>query len=259
MRRGVTLVELLVAAAVIGLLMLLAVIGVAGARRAAAGAACSTNVRSCIQAFALYANDFGGVHPHFARPRIEDAFENGGISLSYYSQSAHWPMAAGRYLGPGPIEKVWLCPGGPTFRAAFRGRYEEYTSQYPPSYVHPSSYWMSHTVVSDPKAWSPEGRPDDPAFLRAVRVDEVAYPASKGVLVEPRVYHIVRSGSFDKSIQIWEPEGAGRSYTVGFSDGHVRAVPHRELTPGWLGDERPGYFRAPVMATPGGVLGRDVR
>lgn len=258
MRRGVTLVELLVAAAVIALLVLLAVLGVAGARRGAVGAVCSTNVRSCLQAFALYANDFRGVHPHFARLRIEDAFENGGISLSYYAQSGHWPMAAGRYLGPGPIERPWVCPGSATFRWAFRGRYEEYTSQYPPSYVHPSHYWMSHTVVSDPKAWGPDGRPDDPALLRAVRMDEVTYPASKGVLVEAMVHHI-KSDSFDKSIQVWEPEGAGRSYTVGFSDGHVRAVPHRDLTPGWRSAERPGSFRAPVMATPDGVLGRDVR
>lgn len=210
-----------------------------------------------MQSFTLYSNDMRDCYPMFAERRIADAFTNGGIALDYYAQSGHWPLAVRSYLGERALEQAWICPGGPTYRAVFRGYSPGFMSQYPPGYTHPSSYWMSFGAISDPKAWGRRGSPGDPTLLRAVRVHEVEAPASKGILLEAVAYHLGDGSDFDASLKIWEPAGSRHAFLIGFADGHVRAVPHRDLTPGWRSDEQTGYARSPVLATPDGVLGRD--
>ena len=67
-RRGITLIELLVALAIIGVLLALALPTLSWARRSAERAGCLANLRGTGQAMQLYRNDFDDVLPFALTP-----------------------------------------------------------------------------------------------------------------------------------------------------------------------------------------------
>lgn len=231
-----------------------------GARQTARATGCISNLRSCQQLFFLYSADYRDSWPFFARRRLADAFENGGYSLEYTMQALHWPMALRGYTGGRPLEPVQVCPYGPVAQAAFgaAGDYVQYVGTLPEGYVHTSDYWMSYALVTDPRAWVQGGALTTP-FLRPVRVSEAAFPSEKGMVIEPRAYHLGGDAvGFASAISIFRPEGQGNAYNIGFIDGHATARPVRGLVPGVpVAGVVPGET-APVLSTPGGILGVDI-
>jgi hypothetical protein len=259
-RRAFTIVEALVVIAVVTLLMVLVVGAVRGTREAARTSACAANLRGCQQLFFLYSADYRDSWPFFARRQLADAFENGGYSLEYTLQALHWPMALRGYTGGRPLEPVQVCPYGPAAQAAFRpgGDYVMYVGGLPNGYIHTSDYWMSYSLFTDPRAWVQGGALTTPD-LHPVRVSAAAFPADKGMLIEPRAYHLGGDAvGFASAISIFRPEGQGNAYNIGFIDGHGATLPVRGLVPGVsVAGVLPGET-APVLSTPGGILGVDI-
>lgn len=192
MRKGFTVVELLVTIGVIGVVVAILLPPLSWIRRAAWRTECAANVRTCLQAMAMYNVDFDDAFPMFARASYDDAFTNGGTSLGYYYQSLHWPMVLRQYVTDRPLERSQLCSRSPTRSDAFAGEgsYVEYLAQYPAEYVQPSEYRLSYTLFTDPAIWRPGGDVRDETLFRAVRASELVYPSQKGVLIEQSAYHL---------------------------------------------------------------------
>lgn len=109
---GITLVELLVAVAVIGILagILLPILGraKAGSRRTQ----CASNLQQLGRAFHLYTNDWNGVYP-----------APGGMrgDWNYWSQSGSGGLV--RYVGDnGGLGTVWCCPELTEWQGAYPAR-----------------------------------------------------------------------------------------------------------------------------------------
>lgn len=257
--RATTLVELLVAVAIIAIVLALSLPALSGARQAATAARCHINLRSAYQAVTLYTADYDDSFPMFARRRVLDAFENGGVRLAYFYQSIHWPMVVRPYLSDRPLDEAQVCPGGPLYEATFgSGMYVEYMAQYPPTSTLPSDYWMSYTMFTAPEMWRPDGDVFDESRLRPVRVAEVTHPSGKGAMVEPRAYHLSRS-RFSAPSLIAEERRQG-PYTIAFVDGRIEARRLDALVPGVTGNgSLAKYAMAPVLSTVDGARGTDLR
>jgi prepilin-type N-terminal cleavage/methylation domain-containing protein len=121
MRRGFTIIELLVVVAVIGVLVGLMVPSLRGGREAARGAACLSNQRSLVAAWAMYADANRGR----AMPLADD---RDPARIVYWWGSFAWATAAvdpsqgpiAPFLDTGTGERsVFECPSQPwgTYRA----------------------------------------------------------------------------------------------------------------------------------------------
>ncbi len=257
--RAFSLVELLVTILVIVLLLAILIPSLAGVRRAGTRLNCEHNMRECLLAINSYSLDNGDMFPMFAERQPQDAFSNGGFLLPYFLQRIHWPLVVRPYLTDQRLAEVQLCPNSPAAREAFSGdgSYNDYLEQYPSSYTQPSEYWLSYTLFTAPEMWQKGGRVDDESLLRAVRISEVFFPSEKGALVEARAYHLPqRNGK--------PPEIVGKSpsegpFVIGFADGHVKSLQYSTLTPGFSENGINPRSAAPVVATPDGAQGRDIR
>lgn len=217
-------------------------------------------MRECLLAINNYSLNNDDAFPMFAERQLQDAFSNGGFLLPYFLQRIHWPLAVRPYLTDQRLTEVQLCPNSPVAREAFSGSgsYSDYLDQYPSSYTQPSDYWLSYTLFTAPEMWQKGGRVDDESLLRAVRVSEIFFPSEKGALVEARAYHL------PQLITGKPPEIVGESpnegpFVIGFTDGHVKSPRYSTLMPGFSENGIDPYFAAPVIATPDGARGRDIR
>lgn len=258
--RAFTLVEILCSLAVIALLLAIALPLLARSKSVSVAVACQANLRSCTQSVLLYAQDFRNAFPYLAsRPHAQRAFENGGIWLPYYSQSAHWPLAMRGYQGVGEsqLHAAQICPGSPVARDIRSGGHEAFVAQYPPETILPSSYAMTYGAFSDPSLWRPGADPYSPSGFRAVRTDEVLFPGVKIIMSEPIAYHL---GSLDlpvneSPISLYGSGGRTTRFHVAFADGSVRSVLYTDF----LTLPPENTLRTPTLATPDGIRGRDIR
>lgn len=255
--RAFSVLELLVTIAVIAILLAVSLPALGHVRRVAQRVACEANIRSCSQALTCYARDHDDSLPMFAERRLLDAFTNGGYTLSYFYQSIHWSMVVRDYLTDRPLDEAQLCPSGPAFRTAFAGSgsYTTYLSDYPASYTQPSDYWLGYTMFTAPDMWMPGGPIDNERLLRPVRFSEILFPSLKGVLVEPRTWHIAdRRGEHPSLI---DGSGAQGPFAIAFADGSVASLRRSSLVPGYEDNGILPQYAAPVLATPFGARGRD--
>ncbi|MCC6661050.1 MAG: prepilin-type N-terminal cleavage/methylation domain-containing protein [Phycisphaerales bacterium] len=263
MRRAFSLVECLVVMSVVALLLGIALPLLGHARRTATALKCLSHLRTCGQAFEAYTADYSQCLPFFARRTAGAAFSNGGIPIGYTLQTLHWPVALRGYLSENQAEPARLCPANPLARELFGagGGYEEFFSTLSSSYMLPADYWMTYAAITDPSTWRPGGDINDPRFYRPVFVSEVVFPSRKGLLLEPRAFHL-GGEAFDRgtaTVSIFYELGWDKPYHVSFADGHCENVRYSDLTPGFGGNGLGSMRAAPVLATPDGVRGVDIR
>jgi prepilin-type N-terminal cleavage/methylation domain-containing protein len=254
-RRAITLIEVLVVIIVIGVILAILLPAITGARWAAMRTQCLDHIRQSGIAVLTYAQEHRDTFPLFADTQDDNGLVNGGLRLPYLFQSLHWPLAVGPYLGGERVFPQVLCPGGPLYQEVFRRHDRSGVNAYPPEYVFPSEYFMGSGFVTDPTMWQ-EGSPGNvPALRRAVRIDEVLFPQSKGLLVEVRIGHIglsVIGGAPQTSIT--SPEASGRRFHCFTVGGSGQGVARNRMLPGRGLDGSPG---TPVLQTEGGIRGRD--
>src|SRR5690606_11452171 len=97
----------------------------------------------------------------------------------------------------------------------------------------------------------------DVRSLRAVSVSEVQFPSAKGMLVEPRAFHLRGSPYGAASeISIFGDSPHRLAFSTAFVDQHVETLPFRDMAAPVvqeLGET------APILSTKEGSRGRDVR
>lgn len=162
------------------------------------------------------------------------------------------------FLNDQRIEEVHLCPRSSTYRAAFgsRGSLRDYLANYPDEYTLTAHYWLSYSVLSDPAMWRSEGDLRDERLLRAVRIHEVRFPSSKGVLLEATATHLRPRGEGAPSIL--DASSGPVPFVVSFADGRVASVKRSTMLEPVTDNGILPRYAAPVQATRDGVRGRDV-
>lgn len=208
-----------------------------------------------------YATENRDAFPYFANPELDPPFTNGGASVGYFAQQSLWLRVVKGYLDHDRMAAASLCPSSPLATEVLRtGGRESYLNQYAADYVAPASYWLSATVFADPRYFS--GDPGDPQasrrLLRRTLTHEVLHPSAKGILLEPRAFHVAPVGMGQAppdSISIFSDVVGVTPYVCAFADGHVQAIKRPDFLDGVPTPAEPSPI--PVIHTRDGLRGRD--
>lgn len=174
MRRGITLIEVLVVLVIVGVVAALVIGAVGAVRGDARTAVSSANMRSHAQAFQAYTGDFAGQWPFFTAIGFGNTvLTGGGISVngvSFFDAHRTWHVAlADDYFNAAARSSVF----------------------HPPRYrVEDGTLWPMHTAyhypcvfITDPRYWNEYTR-IGPEQYGSTRADHVAFPSHKTLIVE---------------------------------------------------------------------------
>lgn len=248
--RALTLLETMIAIAVIAVLLALLLPNIRGVRRQSEDAVNLSNMRQTMTDFAAWSNDNKGAMVNAGLPELgQSAWFYGQVPPSnarflYRSQMYVWPRILYRWSGEN--SEAWHAATGPSTLngdldlnrlPAFAD-----TSQW---HDLPSRFVYSETILTNsaiwqhrPKAMSSE---EFASHYKVVRFDEIIAPAAKGVL-------ILREDTADPP-----------SWPTSFADGHAESrisTNFRQPVPHPTSNSRaPGK---PVLHTEGGSSGSDI-
>jgi len=257
-RRGVTLLEVLVAIAVIAVLLGITLPALRGARTAAGQVESVSNARTVASAMLAYADAFGRWPFAYANqsapgaPR-PDGVRPGTIAFptippgSFIGTGDHWQHAT---LWPGLVALVapweehlhaWLSPG------RYDDTIEEQTKdgQFIGAEV---SYLYSTSFIATPALWSGSATADQ-SLVAPTRPEDVASPANKVLVWDGDLaYRPERSQRFEGHWLAPTP--------MAFVDGHAAVHHPLDAAPG-VANPLNNNSSVRLHNTPGGVLGRD--
>jgi prepilin-type N-terminal cleavage/methylation domain-containing protein/prepilin-type processing-associated H-X9-DG protein len=232
MRRiGFTLVELVVAIAILSVLAALAMPVYLGARELPRRATCASNLRQIGVAFSMYLADCDG------------AFPNTGDPYLWMGRRWRWPLAPylGEVLAADPAHpddplhssrtpRILVCPSD----AASPEKYDATSYGYSAAFYHSPS---QIAVMTTADLWQLDRFP-----CVTQKESAVAFPAQKVLVAEWLTNHTV------PSVGWWDWRGA-RNYL--FVDGHVQYLRARQIRSAVNGLPDPNL-------TAGGIEGRDI-
>ena len=246
--RGLTLVELLVAVAVVGVLLAIALPALSSARKAARLSKCIANARELALLTQAYAADFRDQIPCAATtfPQSDDPYEVG-----YYNPLG---MAAlRRYADLQTPSISAICPDDFTTDPRMVGTDKEHR---PASF---RSYAYSKSLFVQPRALDPRDPQWRGPYLRPVSFSRIAFPSRKCLIREQSPFH--ESWLFSTYPVI--PVRHAR-YTVAAADGSVEERRTQECVPGVALPQAGGASVAETMSfhetlnlTPYGADGVD--
>ncbi|MCG3122841.1 MAG: hypothetical protein GIKADHBN_01244 [Phycisphaerales bacterium] len=226
--RGVTIIELVLVIALVGVLMSLAVPTITRTRHRAARLATLATIGSHAKVISAYASDHRDYFPAFTDPAATYTVlyvDDNPIKLVYFDTYWSWHLA----LAKDTYGANW---GNGMFQEDGSGS------------AIVNSIWYSSSVGADPAFWNDTTR-TGPTQWRATRFHEVRYTSQKAVFFASKA---------------WSNER--RAAPLSFCDGSAEDVPAGRLVPGYpngTGDW-PGSGLAwpfPGMMTFDGVRGRD--
>lgn len=182
--RGITLLETLIVAGIITILMAIAIPTLRASADAGRAATCLATLRGVGQATEAYIGDMGH-YPHFAEPRLHEAFTNDGVPRGYFVQSGFWLTVLRGYIdggGPGSSDPPGaFCPWNPMQEILA----EERAGRRPVRQdAHANIYQLSSALFTGAGLWSPVAPVIDASQLRPVRAGSVAHPSSKSMYHE---------------------------------------------------------------------------
>jgi prepilin-type N-terminal cleavage/methylation domain-containing protein len=233
-RHGVTIVELLIVIAVLGVLLALSLPALRGMRSSARNVAAEATIRQHATLIGTYVADFKDAYPWLGLPN-----QNGMLTLlrqtgepftiNYFETCSAWPSAMTSYYGDS-----WPHP----------------SQAYPVRRNGLALYLYSCAMITDPAFWNERTR-QGVSQWRATRATEVSDPSRKALLTSA-----VEVEPYPR----WVKEGL----TMAMCDGTVGFYPRRMLAdPVPSGDGTyPGFFHIRGyygLDTPDGVRGRDIK
>lgn len=247
-----TIIELLVALAIVVLLIAILTPAIGAVRTRARNAQDASNLRQHAMVIAQYVADWQDVHPIFLDPSRAQStltWDSRGLVFDetpYFLSYLAWPVAlADSYYDGSIAQDAFWSPNEPLSRAD-SASYGLTTT----SYNYPCAF------LARPGYWNPSTRGADPAAQTgATRASEVRFPSSKALLVT----HVVR---LDRVLGVLSPEGLG----IGLCDGSAARISESEgvaatvfadgraAVPEWS-----NHFAdwPRLLHTPDGVYGRD--
>lgn len=234
--RGMTLVETLVAIAIVALLTILLIGPVLSIRSEARNAVSLSNIRQHNAVFHSYSSDYKDAFPMFGDPGATSTVfwhDNTPTVAGYFGLSYLWPLALSPGYYPSPLE------------GSFRSPHEKRGLL--------TSYVYSGAMYSRPEYWRQETR-SGPSQFGVVHLHEVVFPVNKGLFIDDTQWFQQLSGS------------QHRRATAGFQDGGASMLAEADAIdpyPNAFGAANPaiGYSAFPIVVNHSvdGVRGRDVR
>ena len=218
-RTAFSLIELLVAIAVVALLLGLVLLALRESRAAGQSTVSLSNLRQQGQAFVAYAADYDDQWPCFTSPGFfNNVIESPWAVLRgqrYFDAHRTWHIAlGGEYFDAPHNADVFIPPGVDRDEA-------QIPSMYTP-------YLYSCAFIADPRFWSATSR-QGPDQWRATRASEVLYPADKGLIFASWPYEGLLAQGNAGSIH----------FEAAFVDVSARRVRRNQILPGYRGGE--GY------------------
>ena len=221
--RALSIIELMVVIAIIGILVSITLPALAKARISARETIGLSNLRQTGVSFDMYADRFG-VYP-FA-PRVESPFGGGGggesfVQVPWYPEgtivASSDPWSLDR-LWPGLVQSVapfeesyplWVSPGGDR-ELPEAWDWDDVDERGPLDQV---SLTYSNSFLASPKLWK-EGSAADWSLFRGVKPGEVVFPSAKVLLWDGHLAYLPREPE--------EREGHwDHTAPMVFADGHA--------------------------------------
>ncbi|MCC5787215.1 MAG: type II secretion system protein [Phycisphaerales bacterium] len=247
MRRGLSLLEILVVIAAIGVLMAILLPALSGTRRSANEIKSLANIRTIAQTFDAYIDEHGAypaassgwaLHPDWAEPPAAIIWRDVWLT------DRLWPIVM-HDLAPWPENyQSWLSPGADSerFTSLWSGQGYTVTS------TGLTSYRYSNSFLARPRVWSGSGGDYDESLIRAARRADVRQPSQKVLLYDTEVAYLT-------------PEQMERNprRAVGLADGSASIRRDAEAVEPVANPLRSGYTPRMYHDTPNGTHGVDVR
>lgn len=236
MGRAFTLVELLVVLAIAAALMGIILPSLTWARRLTQETRSLTNLRSHAAVMSTYAGDERDFFPFFTDPSAPISIVRGGgvaFPIPHFQSFFTWNVAlADAYLGGDPLPESLRIPWE-TPRQAL------------------TMYWYGDCFIARPEFWRHDTRMSGTSQWRGTSLAEVAFPASKGLVLEQGWLPEVRGRQFGTNPRFCSADGSARQ----FATADIRRALQTGV--GWGNEGH--HWGLMVMHTVGGVQGRDVR
>jgi len=239
--RGLTLVELLVAIAVLAVLVGLSLPALRSVRESAIEVRCIANMQECANRVELYAMDHRDGPPVKFDPAL--ARQEKSIWRSYVNQiySALPDERVLEYLWSSEQDRTWYCPANQRIKSGDDAINFDYVL---------SSSWYAASLYLDPAfdSWQGELGSD------LQRYPDLFFPASKAVMFEDSVWH-GWGGSIGGEVGSLQYYSSRRPGSVAYGDGSAGlqracdALPHVNRWPIWP--------LQPFGTTAYGMAGRD--
>lgn len=220
-RRGFTLIEVLIVIAVIAVLVGITLPGLRGGREASQRLMSLNNLKQLGDAITMYQGDHAGYYPalHFGvlYHRTEDFL----FSEFWWTVAWNWPGPVYDYLPINHHVETYISPTSDR-----RGD--------PSTGTWPTSYWYSTSFVGKPRIWS--GEPThDYALMKAQRGADVLFASNKILLWDSefgtRTHELKRDGpDIAEPMPMLAADGSGR---VEIPAKATEAVPNPFQHPGY--------------------------
>ncbi|MFO0859669.1 MAG: type II secretion system protein [Phycisphaerales bacterium] len=222
MKRAFSLIELLVAVGVIGILIALSVPALRGVRADSLKTVSLSNVRSILVLFDMYADRYKGQYPViWEGKQYPMPCPNMSAGAYRWETLYRWPAVIHEFMDWEHGRAIFLAP-----RA--RRESESLGNVTATGCGDPPSYDYSQTFFARPEIWAPRTEGNfpalDPKWLSPTYQSDVLHPSRKVILWDWEMPYLSRPRKM-AGIDLAEPTA------VQFTDGH-------------------GEFRAPAAATP---------
>lgn len=243
MRRGFSLVELLVVVAIIACLAAILLPVLFGAKEAARKAICQSNLKQIGIAFSMYVSDWDGFYPCNGDPNLWMG-RNWRVVIQPYVGGREMRSKPFGYEKPIKVRHsdIFLCPSDTTAPWKWERTSYGYSACFYhwPEDIDSLAPLLSHSTCADWKAiiGAIASLPIVPQNESAVR-----YPSRKALCAEWLSNH----EKFSSDCGWWCWEGGGNYL---FADGHVKYLKRRQIRPAV--DDLPD-----INLTRQGVRGRD--
>jgi len=275
-RYGVTLIEALVAIAVLAVLLGIALPALVGARRVADASVCLSNLRTIGQAFALYTQDHADAWPTYEFERDPDGVIRRELLTEWWFATPIPQQEIGAQIFVLPTDQVAIW--APPLRAYVSDEPEDAPYKAEQVVSCPVVYRESSAlgVVADPAGLAAYSFLQSPAFFTTpvawagdatvsinrdyarTRVSDVANPANKALLTERFSHHSRRRDA------ITGPP-SGMMFNTLAADGHAEPRRGDAAMPAWKVEGRRAgglpcpwcRVPAPYLTTEAGLAGAD--
>lgn len=245
-RRGISLIEVLVVIAAMGVLLAIAVPAFMSARRSGQDAVSLSNIRQCAAQIIAAAEEDNGLFPHASRPSdlvdgrgqptVEVLFPGGGsFGFSWFAHSTAWNVIL--FARGEPMTEAWYSPIGESQRQP------NYSS-----FLRITDYYAGHGFFTDPTYFDGVTR-QTAALCKVQSLYHVSHPSNKGLLAESS--HRLTGGN-----EVPNRERLTLRRPLAAVDGHAtirQFIAPRPTVPNSL----QGNVDFPVLTTALGVRGLD--
>jgi prepilin-type N-terminal cleavage/methylation domain-containing protein len=242
MRRGLTLIEMLVAIGVIGLLIAILTPALSGARTLALEAVSLNNARQCWSVVDDYASANQDLYPR-CRPNVVYGPPGmGGIAVS--NEVAASFLTTGYWYGAvrdiAPFHELREVAESPGRSADLAGFYASY--RFVPGFTVKGALWTPAASLMTPEQLA--------ALATDIRRSEVAYPASKVAMYDGDVSYVRKAPPRVDGLP-------NMKVAMAFADGHGAALNPQDASEPFPNALLPDQPAIRLHDTPGGAQGRD--